>query len=211
MSATARNRLPKTRLLPSKIYSLAHFRHRTPGSDRRRPARHPYAAVSPIVSVVNALRPGIRPLRTGQPPLLAPGGQQSLREIQPLAEIHQFLPHGIDVVGQRHVGVAQLIELATDPVAADSVMWDFINWQAPRTDHNVLSDAASRGQGVHDRWNNPTDKSYANIDFVQVDMNNLPGIAPSRLDLDRKIRDSKAGSATEQEVKDLINEYMETP
>lgn len=32
----------------------------------------------------------------------------------------------------------------------------------------------------------------------------------SRLDIDQKIRDFNAGNASEQEVKDMIDEYMDT-
>lgn len=33
----------------------------------------------------------------------------------------------------------------------------------------------------------------------------------SRLDIDREVKDFKCAEATQQDVKDKINEYMETP
>lgn len=67
------------------------------------------------------------------------------------------------------------IFLSTDPVAIDSVMWDFINWQSPKAAsfEYYLHEAASHGQGSHGHWNNPTEKKYSVIDFVQIDMENL--------------------------------------
>ena len=52
---------------------------------------------------------------------------------------------------------------------------------------------------------NLQEKRYANIEYLQYYTSNV-----GRLDIDRKIKDFKGGSATEQEVKDKINEYMET-
>jgi uncharacterized protein (DUF362 family) len=71
---------------------------------------------------------------------------------------------------------------ATDPVAIDSVMYDFVDWQNNRTaqHENYLVAAANAGQGTRDHWNNPTDKMYSVIDFVQIDMENLsPGPTPA--------------------------------
>lgn len=41
----------------------------------------------------------------------------------------------------------------------------------------------------------------------------MSGLHPTanRLDVDRKIKQFKAGGVTEQEVEDVINEYMDTP
>jgi len=94
---------------------------------------------------------------------------------------------------------------STDPVAIDCVMYDFVNWQNPRSaqHENYLLDAVARGQGTRDHWNNPSEKKYSLIDFVQIDLNKV-----NRVEMDRKISDFKKGVATEGEVKELINTYM---
>ena len=65
---------------------------------------------------------------------------------------------------------------ATDPVAIDCVMYDFLDWQNPRTSQheNYLRCAANANHGIRDHWNNPTEKRYSLIDFIQLDMANLP-------------------------------------
>ena len=69
---------------------------------------------------------------------------------------------------------------ATDPVAIDCVMYDYVDWQNNRTaqHENYLLAAANAGHGTRDHWNNPTDKTYAAIDFVHIDMEN-PNIPPA--------------------------------
>jgi len=47
----------------------------------------------------------------------------------------------------------------------------------------------------------------AQIEVVTYDFNNPTA---TRLDVDRKIRDFKAGIATEQDVKNIVNLYMES-
>lgn len=101
------------------------------------------------------------------------------------------------------------IFLSTDPVAIDSVMFDFLQAERnryPQESRRYLLRAAELGLGTHEEWNNSTDKTYINIDFRKIDMNTV-----SRLDIDRKIKDFKNGNASELEVKKVINEYMETP
>jgi hypothetical protein len=58
--------------------------------------------------------------------------------------------------------------LSADPVAIDSVMYDFLNAEYPKPDASqlYLERAMELGLGTHDHWNNPTDKQYSNIDFV---------------------------------------------
>ncbi len=58
---------------------------------------------------------------------------------------------------------------AKDPVAIDCVMYDFLDWENPRSadDENYLICAANADHGTRDHWNNATDKSYTNIDFLQ--------------------------------------------
>ena len=100
------------------------------------------------------------------------------------------------------------IFLGTDPVSIDSVMFDFLNAEITRQNGTALylQRAMELELGTHEHWNNPTDKEYSVIDFQKIDM-----CAESRLNIDRKVRDFKAGSASEQEVKDVVNEYMEGP
>ena len=61
---------------------------------------------------------------------------------------------------------------ATDPVAADCVMYDFLSWQNPRTSQheNYIVCAANANQGKRDHWNNTTEKKYSQIDFKQLEM-----------------------------------------
>jgi len=65
---------------------------------------------------------------------------------------------------------------AADPVAIDCVMYDFLNWQNPRTaqHENYIICAANANHGIRDHWNNPTEKRYSSIDFIQLDMANFP-------------------------------------
>lgn len=58
---------------------------------------------------------------------------------------------------------------ATDPVAIDCVMYDFLNWENPRSadDENYIICAANANHGTRDHWNNPRDKNYTMIDFIQ--------------------------------------------
>jgi len=58
---------------------------------------------------------------------------------------------------------------AKDPVAIDCVMYDFLDWQNPRTadDENYIVCAANAKQGTRDHWNNSTEKKYSLIDFIQ--------------------------------------------
>jgi hypothetical protein len=98
------------------------------------------------------------------------------------------------------------IFLSTDPVAIDSVMFDFLNaeWARHANADLYLHRAVELGLGTHEHWNNATDKEYSVIDFRKMHM---PAVY--RSEIDQKIADFKAESATEQEVKDKINGYME--
>jgi len=64
------------------------------------------------------------------------------------------------------------IFLSTDPVAIDSVMYDFLNLEDSKPDESqlYLHRAKEVGLGTHDHWNNPTDKQYSRIDFRKIDM-----------------------------------------
>jgi hypothetical protein len=71
--------------------------------------------------------------------------------------------------------------LGTDPVAIDCVMYDFLDWQNDRTSQHetYIVQAETAGQGTRDHWNNPTEKKYSIIDFVQMDMANLDRVPPA--------------------------------
>lgn len=66
------------------------------------------------------------------------------------------------------------IFLSKDPVALDSVLYDFLNWEKKNLsvrDETYIAQAAKAKQGARDHWNNPTDKKYSLIDFVQREIN----------------------------------------
>lgn len=92
-------------------------------------------------------------------------------------------------------------------MAIDSVLWDLSNAEHAKLveGQRYLERATAVGLGTHKHWTNFTDKQYTNIDFRKIDMASI-----SRLDIDQKIRDFNAGNASEQEVKDMIDEYMDT-
>ncbi len=71
------------------------------------------------------------------------------------------------------------IFLSTDPVAIDSVMFDFLNAEIARYDGSqlYLHRAQELGLGTHEHWNNPTDKRYSLIDFQIVASD--PGARPT--------------------------------
>ena len=94
-----------------------------------------------------------------------------------------------------------------DPVAIDSVMWDFSNAEYAKAveGHLYLHRAVELGLGTHDHWNNSTDKNYATIDFKKIEM-----AAVTKQDIDLKIKAFKAGNVDVQEVKDAIIDYMKT-
>jgi len=101
-----------------------------------------------------------------------------------------------------------ILFFSTDPIAISSVMTDYIMAERGWQDHQQLHAGAHIGLGVHDHWDSFATKQYSLIDYVHIDFNN-PSV--NRLDIDRKIRDFKAGNATEQDVKDMISMYMEGP
>jgi hypothetical protein len=89
-----------------------------------------------------------------------------------------------------------------DYVACKYVISPYASWLDPDQDNNTrkqILGCISGGVGTI----NPGEFEIITYDFNNPTVN--------RLDMDRKIRDFKAGNATEQEVKDLINAYMETP
>lgn len=104
----------------------------------------------------------------------------------------------------------KILFFGTNPIATDSVMCDYISEEQglPIT-HSSLHHGAELGLGTHDHWDSFLTKQYALIDYIHIDMDmNHPSV--NRVDIDRKIKEFKAGSATEQEVKEMIEMYMET-
>lgn len=97
------------------------------------------------------------------------------------------------------------IFLSTDPVAIDSVMFDFLNAESSRSEESqlYLHRAEELGLGVHDHWNNPLDRQYTKIDFRKIGSGKI-----SRYQIDQIIKEYKDGDATNQEVKVLLNQYL---
>lgn len=89
-----------------------------------------------------------------------------------------------------------------DYVACRDVISPYAPWLNPDQDNNTrrqILGCVSGGVGTIE----PTEFEVITYDFDDPTVN--------RLDLDRKIKEYKHGDATEQEVKDMINEYMEAP
>lgn len=97
-----------------------------------------------------------------------------------------------------------ILFFSTDPVAISSVMTDYIMAERGWQDHQQLHAADNLNLGVHDHWDSFETKQYSLIDYINVDADKV-----SRLDIDRKIRDFKEANATEEEIRDMINTYME--
>jgi uncharacterized protein (DUF362 family) len=100
-----------------------------------------------------------------------------------------------------------ILFFGTDPVATDSVMYDYIAEEHPyAVTHSSLHHGAAMGLGVHDHWDGIETKQYSSIDYINIDFDN-----PNRLDIDSKIRHLKEGSATAEEIKQMIDKYMNGP
>ncbi|MCK4827245.1 hypothetical protein KA005_66560, partial [bacterium] len=85
-----------------------------------------------------------------------------------------------------------------------SVMTDYIMAERGWQDHQQLHAADNLNLGVHDHWDSFETKQYSLINYTFSDADKV-----SRLDIDRKIRDFKEANATEEEIRDMINTYME--
>lgn len=70
-----------------------------------------------------------------------------------------------------------MLFFAVDPVAVDSVMFDYLEREGyvDPTSEDIMIVAANEGLGVHERWNNDTDREYSTIDYVEIDMDNIQG------------------------------------
>jgi len=68
------------------------------------------------------------------------------------------------------------IFLSTDPVAIDSVMFDFLNAEKSRSQESqlYLHRAMELELGTHEHWDNSTDKLYSQIDFKKVEISGVP-------------------------------------
>jgi|GEM_PF-2113349 len=72
----------------------------------------------------------------------------------------------------------EILFFGVDPVAVDSVMFDYLQREcamrrySARND-NVLRKAATAGLGVFEHWNNDTDMRYAAIDYAKVDFDTI--------------------------------------
>ena len=65
-----------------------------------------------------------------------------------------------------------MLFFAADPVAADSVMFDYLDMEGyvrPASE-DIMIVAANSGLGVHERWNNNEDREYTAIDYVPIDL-----------------------------------------
>jgi hypothetical protein len=70
----------------------------------------------------------------------------------------------------------------TDPVAVDSVMFDYIQRECaakslPARDDKVNHYAASIGLGVSEHWNNDTNRQYSTIDYREIDFDAMAAAA----------------------------------
>jgi hypothetical protein len=64
-----------------------------------------------------------------------------------------------------------LLFFAGDPVAIDSVMFDYLDREGyvnPASE-DILIVAADAGLGVHERWNNDSDRQYQTIDYIEIE------------------------------------------
>jgi hypothetical protein len=88
-----------------------------------------------------------------------------------------------------------------DYVSSRDVISPYAPWLSPDQDsHTRQQILACNSQGIGTI--NPQEFEVLSFDF------NRP--TATRLDVERKIRDFKAGNATQQEVKDVVNLYMQS-
>jgi uncharacterized protein (DUF362 family) len=65
-----------------------------------------------------------------------------------------------------------ILFFSTDPVAVSSIMTDYIMEERGWQDHQQLHAAQHIGIGVHEHWDNFSNKHYASIDYSHFDLNN---------------------------------------
>jgi len=97
------------------------------------------------------------------------------------------------------------IFVSTDPVAIDSVMFDFLNAEVERNVESqmYLHRAMELNLGIHEHWNNASSKQYSSIDFHAIEMSSV-----SRSDIDQKVKEYKSGNADLNEVQKTIQDYL---
>lgn len=102
-----------------------------------------------------------------------------------------------------------IIFFGTDPIAADSVMLDYIREEQRRlgisqVNHSCLHHGAAIGLGIHEHWDNFESKRYAAIDYLARNLESV-----GRAEIDRKASDLKNGTATDADLRQLIDSYMQ--
>jgi len=91
--------------------------------------------------------------------------------------------------------------VSLDYISCLDVISPYASWLNPANNNNTRNQMLGcSGQGIGTM-------DPQSIEVITYDFNNPTA---SRLDVDRKIRDFKAGNATEQDVKDIIGLYMES-
>ncbi len=64
-----------------------------------------------------------------------------------------------------------ILFFSTDPIAASSVMTDYIMEERGWQDHYMLHAGAHLGLGIHEHWDSFQNKEYTAIDYVEIDLN----------------------------------------
>ena len=92
--------------------------------------------------------------------------------------------------------------MSLDYIACRDVIAPYASWLNPdQNSHTRQQMLGCIGQGIGTL-------DPANIEVITYDFNHPTA---NRLDVERKIRDFKAGQTTEQDVKDAVNLYLESP
>lgn len=92
-----------------------------------------------------------------------------------------------------------MLFFGVDPVAIDSVMFDYLDREGyvnPKSE-DILIVAANAGLGVHERWNNDTDRKYSVIDYVEI------GDSGSEIDDSTEDSESEPDDSTEDSESEI--------
>jgi len=101
-------------------------------------------------------------------------------------------------------GSPNALFFGVDPVAFDSVLWDYLNDETGNNSpHDYLDIAAGEpyNQGIHEHYHD--DHEYNNIELIKI----KPQPRVTRTDIDRMIKNHKSGLASARNVKALIYRY----
>ncbi len=83
-------------------------------------------------------------------------------------------------------GSPNMLFFAVDPVAVDSVMFDYLNRESivANGSEDILRVAALAGLGVHERWNGNTTRKYSAINYIEIEGadSNPPDVGPPTSD-----------------------------